>query len=151
MLQAIGLTSIPRRNRPPAVHDLTFEARPGRVTALFGAPGAGKTTALRLMLGLERGRGVTYSAAAPCTGSPTRSARSASSSATRPATRPAPPAVSSGCSARPPESPPSARTNSSTWWVSPNSATSGSAPSPSGWNADSASPLPCWATPHPPP
>ncbi len=60
MLQAIGLTSIPRRNRPPAVHDLTFEARPGRVTALFGAPGAGKTTALRLMLGLERGRGVTY-------------------------------------------------------------------------------------------
>ncbi|WP_107408031.1 ATP-binding cassette domain-containing protein, partial [Streptomyces sp. CC77] len=60
MLQAIGLTSTPRRNRPPTVHDLTFEARPGRVTALFGAAGAGKTTALRLMLGLEHGRGVTY-------------------------------------------------------------------------------------------
>ncbi|MCH0540908.1 ATP-binding cassette domain-containing protein, partial [Streptomyces sp. MUM 203J] len=60
MLQAIGLTSTPRRNRPPAVHDLTFQARPGRVTALFGAPGSGKTTALRLLLGLEPGRGVTY-------------------------------------------------------------------------------------------
>ncbi|CAM5537530.1 hypothetical protein GCM10010329_28430 [Streptomyces spiroverticillatus] len=60
MLQAIGLTSTPRRARPPAVDDLTFEARPGTVTALLGAPGAGKTTALRLMLGLEQGRGVTY-------------------------------------------------------------------------------------------
>lgn len=60
MLQAIGLTSTPRRNRPPAVDDLTFEARPGQVTALLGPAGAGKTTALRLMLGLERGRGITY-------------------------------------------------------------------------------------------
>ncbi|MCX5203747.1 ATP-binding cassette domain-containing protein [Streptomyces sp. NBC_00237] len=60
MLQAIGLTSTPRRGRPPAVDDLTFEARPGSVTALLGAPGSGKTTALRLMLGLEQGRGVTY-------------------------------------------------------------------------------------------
>ncbi|MFJ4876195.1 ATP-binding cassette domain-containing protein [Streptomyces sp. NPDC088745] len=60
MLQAIGLTSTPRRARPPAVDDLTFEARPGTVTALLGAPGSGKTTVLRLMLGLERGRGVTY-------------------------------------------------------------------------------------------
>ncbi|MFI2222849.1 ATP-binding cassette domain-containing protein [Streptomyces fradiae] len=60
MLQAIGLTSTPRRNRPPAVEDLTFEARPGQVTALLGPAGAGKTTALRLMLGLEQGRGVTY-------------------------------------------------------------------------------------------
>ncbi|GGP98753.1 ABC transporter ATP-binding protein [Streptomyces roseolilacinus] len=60
MLQAIGLTSTPRRNRPPAVDDLTFEARPGQVTALLGPAGAGKTTTLRLMLGLERGRGVTY-------------------------------------------------------------------------------------------
>ncbi|GHB71432.1 ABC transporter [Streptomyces cirratus] len=40
--------------------DLTFEARPGCVTALLGEPGSGKTTALRLMLGLEPGRGVTY-------------------------------------------------------------------------------------------
>ncbi|MFJ7959439.1 ATP-binding cassette domain-containing protein [Streptomyces sp. NPDC096319] len=60
MLQAIGLTSTPRRDRPPAVDDLTFEARPGAVTALLGSRGAGKTTALRLMLELEPGRGITY-------------------------------------------------------------------------------------------
>ncbi|MFV0127386.1 ATP-binding cassette domain-containing protein [Streptomyces sp. HMX112] len=60
MLQAIGLTSAPRRGLPAAVDDLTFEARPGDVTALLGAPGSGRTTALRLMLELEPGRGVTY-------------------------------------------------------------------------------------------
>ncbi|MFE7707730.1 ATP-binding cassette domain-containing protein [Streptomyces sp. NPDC057486] len=60
MLQAIGLTSAPHRGRPPAVDDLTFEAGSGRVTALLGAPGSGKTTALRLMLEIESGRGVTY-------------------------------------------------------------------------------------------
>ncbi|MEU6862851.1 ATP-binding cassette domain-containing protein [Streptomyces sp. NPDC046876] len=60
MLQAIGLTSRPRRDLPPLVDDLTFEARPGTVTALLGEPGSGKTTALRLMLELEPGRGVTY-------------------------------------------------------------------------------------------
>ncbi|MBP0462077.1 ABC transporter ATP-binding protein, partial [Streptomyces montanisoli] len=60
MLQAIGLTSTPRRDQPAAVNDLTFEARPGLVTALLGASGAGKTTTLRLMLGLEQGRGVAY-------------------------------------------------------------------------------------------
>ncbi|MEV5970277.1 ABC transporter ATP-binding protein [Streptomyces sp. NPDC051921] len=60
MLQAIGLTSTPRRDLPPAVDDLSFEARPGTVTALLGPVGAGKTTALRLMLQLEPGRGVTY-------------------------------------------------------------------------------------------
>ncbi|WP_459248574.1 ATP-binding cassette domain-containing protein [Streptomyces youssoufiensis] len=58
MIQAIGLTSAPRRNQPPVVDDLTFEARPGLVTALFGAPGAGKSTALRLLLQLESGRGL---------------------------------------------------------------------------------------------
>ncbi|MCY0944202.1 ATP-binding cassette domain-containing protein [Streptomyces antarcticus] len=60
MLQAIGLTSTSRPTAPPAVDDLTFEARPGTVTALLGEPGSGKTTALRLMLELEPGRGVTY-------------------------------------------------------------------------------------------
>ncbi len=60
MIQAIGLTSDPRKELPPAVDDVSFEARAGRVTALLGASGAGKTTALRLMLELQRGRGVTY-------------------------------------------------------------------------------------------
>lgn len=60
MLQAIGLTSAPRRELPPAVDDLTFEARPGQVTALLGAADSGKTAALRLMLDLAPGRGVTY-------------------------------------------------------------------------------------------
>ncbi|MFJ8669552.1 ATP-binding cassette domain-containing protein [Streptomyces sp. NPDC093600] len=60
MLQAIGLTSSPRRDLSPAVDDLTFDARPGGVTALLGPAGSGKTTALRLMLELEPGRGVTY-------------------------------------------------------------------------------------------
>lgn len=50
----------PRRDAPPAVNDLTFEAPPGRVTALLGAPRSGKTTALRLMLELDAGRGVAY-------------------------------------------------------------------------------------------
>ncbi|MFI8190203.1 ATP-binding cassette domain-containing protein [Streptomyces sp. NPDC085946] len=60
MIEAIGLTSTPRKELPPALDDVSFEARAGRVTALLGAPGAGKTTALRLMLELQQGRGVTY-------------------------------------------------------------------------------------------
>lgn len=60
MLQAIGLTSARHRGLPPAVDDLTFEADSGCVTALLGAPGSGKTEALRLMLELEPGRGITY-------------------------------------------------------------------------------------------
>ncbi|NEC47865.1 ATP-binding cassette domain-containing protein [Actinospica acidiphila] len=60
MIQAIGLTSIARKEQPPALDNVSFEAHAGRVTALLGAPGAGKTTALRLMLELQRGRGVTY-------------------------------------------------------------------------------------------
>ncbi|MEV0603893.1 ATP-binding cassette domain-containing protein [Streptomyces sp. NPDC050315] len=59
MIQAVGLTSEARRGLPPAVDDLTFEAPAGAVTVLLGARGAGKTTALRLMLRLERGRGIT--------------------------------------------------------------------------------------------
>ncbi|MEU6538632.1 ATP-binding cassette domain-containing protein [Streptomyces sp. NPDC047000] len=60
MIQAIGLTSNPRKDHPPAVDDVSFEAHPDHVTALLGAPGAGKTTALRLMLELQQGRGITY-------------------------------------------------------------------------------------------
>ncbi|MFI6346211.1 ATP-binding cassette domain-containing protein [Streptomyces sp. NPDC050560] len=60
MIQAIGLTSTARRHRASAVDDVSFEAEPGRVTALLGAPGAGKTAVLRLMLELQRGRGVAH-------------------------------------------------------------------------------------------
>ncbi|MFJ2773117.1 ATP-binding cassette domain-containing protein [Streptomyces sp. NPDC087300] len=60
MIQAIGLTSNPRQELPPAVDDVSFEAHSGRVTALLGAEAAGKTTALRLMLELQQGRGITY-------------------------------------------------------------------------------------------
>ncbi|MCN9242493.1 ABC transporter ATP-binding protein [Streptomyces sp. RY43-2] len=59
MIQAIGLTSIPLKDLPPAVGDVSFEARAGRVTALLGASGAGKTTVLGLMLERRPGRGVT--------------------------------------------------------------------------------------------
>ncbi|MET7901855.1 ABC transporter ATP-binding protein [Streptomyces sp. NPDC005355] len=60
MIQATGLTSTPRRNQPPVIDDLTFEAPPGRVTALLGGPGAGKTSALRLLLQLDRGHGSAF-------------------------------------------------------------------------------------------
>jgi ABC-2 type transport system ATP-binding protein len=59
MIQITGLTKIHRRGRPPALLDLTFDARPGVVTALLGAEGAGKTTAVRLMVELDRGLGIT--------------------------------------------------------------------------------------------
>ncbi|WP_420310542.1 ATP-binding cassette domain-containing protein [Streptomyces sp. YS-B37] len=60
MIQAFGLTSNARKEHPPAVDDVSFEARAGHVTALLGASGAGKTAALRLMLELQQGRGITY-------------------------------------------------------------------------------------------
>jgi len=37
-----------------AVRDLSFTARPGMVTGLLGARGAGKSTAMRLLLGIDR-------------------------------------------------------------------------------------------------
>nr|WP_197972665.1 ABC transporter ATP-binding protein [Streptomyces gossypiisoli] len=60
VIQAFGLTSNSRKDLRPAVDDVSFEAPAGRVTALLGDPGAGKTTALRLMLELQQGRGITY-------------------------------------------------------------------------------------------
>jgi ABC-type multidrug transport system ATPase subunit len=60
VIQAFGLTSNPRKAHPPAIDDVSFEARAGHVTALLGGAGAGKTTALRLMLELQPGRGITY-------------------------------------------------------------------------------------------
>ncbi|MFI7010771.1 ATP-binding cassette domain-containing protein [Streptomyces sp. NPDC050145] len=60
MIQAIGLTSNARKEGPPAVDDVSFEAHGGHVTALLGPRGAGKTTAVRLMLALQQGRGITY-------------------------------------------------------------------------------------------
>ncbi|MET8614368.1 ABC transporter ATP-binding protein [Streptomyces misionensis] len=60
MIQAFGLTSTSRKAQPPAVDDVSFEARAGQITVLLGTAGAGKTTTLRLMLALEHGRGITY-------------------------------------------------------------------------------------------
>lgn len=100
MLQAIGLTtSAPRRGLRAAVDDLTFEARPGQVTALLGAPGSGKTAALRLMLELDSGRGSPTSGAGRCTGSRTPHVRWVCCSETYRGIRPGPLAASSGCSA----------------------------------------------------
>lgn len=59
VIQAIGLTSASRGEEPPAVDDLSFDARPGEITVLLGDGGAGKSTVLRLMLELEPGRGIT--------------------------------------------------------------------------------------------
>ncbi|MGW2824615.1 ATP-binding cassette domain-containing protein [Streptomyces sp. NPDC001443] len=60
VIQAFGLTSNHRKGLPPAVDDVSFEARGGRVTTLLGAADAGKTAALKLMLELQHGRGVTH-------------------------------------------------------------------------------------------
>jgi ABC-type multidrug transport system ATPase subunit len=59
VIQAIGLTSMSRRGARPAVADLSFEVRCGEVTGLLGPAGAGKSTAVRLLLGVEAGRGAT--------------------------------------------------------------------------------------------
>ncbi|MFF9128193.1 ATP-binding cassette domain-containing protein [Streptomyces sp. NPDC014889] len=60
MIQAFGLTSDSRKDLPPSIDDVSFEAHGGRVTALLGTAGSGKTTTLRLMLELQRGCGITY-------------------------------------------------------------------------------------------
>jgi ABC-type multidrug transport system ATPase subunit len=59
VIQAIGLTTTPRRNAKPAVADLTFDIRPGEVTGLLGPAGSGKSAAVRLLLGIDAGRGAT--------------------------------------------------------------------------------------------
>ena len=59
VIQAIGLTSASRRNARPAVADLTFDVRQGEVTGLLGPAGSGKSSALRLLLGIDAGRGAT--------------------------------------------------------------------------------------------
>jgi len=52
MLEAVGLTK--RYAGVTALDDVTFRLRPGCVTGLLGPNGSGKTTTLRLALGLER-------------------------------------------------------------------------------------------------
>ncbi|AQT73057.1 MULTISPECIES: ABC transporter ATP-binding protein [Streptomyces] len=47
-----GLTK--RFGEVTAVEDVTFEVRPGRIVGLLGRNGAGKTTSLRMLLGLSR-------------------------------------------------------------------------------------------------
>ncbi|MCW2783136.1 MAG: hypothetical protein JWR35_3585 [Marmoricola sp.] len=42
-----------------AVHDLSFDVRPGTVTGFLGPNGSGKSTTMRLMLGLDHGNGGT--------------------------------------------------------------------------------------------
>lgn len=57
MIEARNLSK--RHGSTQAVDGLSFDVRPGAVTGLLGAPGAGKSTAIRLMLGLAGGSGRT--------------------------------------------------------------------------------------------
>ncbi|GLY06703.1 ATP-binding cassette domain-containing protein [Actinoplanes sp. NBRC 101535] len=52
MIETRGLTKT--YGRVNAVHDVTFTAAAGRVTGLLGLNGSGKTTTLRMLLGLSR-------------------------------------------------------------------------------------------------
>lgn len=52
------IDSLVKRRGSRAVLDrISFEARPGRVTAFLGANGAGKSSTLRILLGLDRADG----------------------------------------------------------------------------------------------
>src|SRR5262245_14238720 len=51
-IRVSGLTKLYKAVR--AVDDLSFEARPGKVTGFLGPNGAGKTTTLRMLLNLVR-------------------------------------------------------------------------------------------------
>lgn len=52
LIEIRGLTK--RYGAVTAVHDLTFTPAPGRVTGFVGANGAGKSTTMRMLLGLTR-------------------------------------------------------------------------------------------------
>ena len=52
MIEAHGLTK--RYGRTVAVADLSFTVQPGQITGFLGRNGSGKSTALRLIMGLDR-------------------------------------------------------------------------------------------------
>ncbi|MFC8593397.1 ABC transporter ATP-binding protein [Streptomyces atroolivaceus] len=52
MIEAVGLTK--RYGAKTAVHNLSFQVRPGAVTGFLGPNGSGKSTTMRMMLGLDR-------------------------------------------------------------------------------------------------
>ncbi|OON72006.1 ABC transporter ATP-binding protein [Streptomyces tsukubensis] len=52
MIEAVGLTK--RYGEKTAVHDLSFQVRPGTVTGFLGPNGSGKSTTMRMILGLDR-------------------------------------------------------------------------------------------------
>ncbi|MFD6053125.1 ABC transporter ATP-binding protein [Agromyces sp. NPDC060279] len=52
MITATALTK--RYGAKTAVHDLSFEVRPGQVTGFLGPNGAGKSTTMRMIVGLDR-------------------------------------------------------------------------------------------------
>ena len=50
MLQLTGITK--SYGRRPALDDVSFDVRPGRLTGFVGGNGAGKTTTMRIILGV---------------------------------------------------------------------------------------------------
>jgi ABC-2 type transport system ATP-binding protein len=50
LIEVRGLTK--RRSDTVAVDDLTFEVRPGVVTGFLGPNGAGRSTTMRMIIGL---------------------------------------------------------------------------------------------------
>ncbi|MFD7918829.1 ABC transporter ATP-binding protein [Streptomyces sp. NPDC059740] len=51
MIEAVGLTK--RYGAKTAVHNLSFQVRPGQVTGFLGPNGSGKSTTMRMILGLD--------------------------------------------------------------------------------------------------